>query len=43
MTPLFALEKIAQEKINEDNLKVLHLIDGNPRISQRGVAQEFVS
>jgi EPS-associated MarR family transcriptional regulator len=31
----------AEEKINEDNLKVLHLIDANPRISQRGVAQEM--
>jgi|TARA_B110000259_G_scaffold136440_1_gene153633 EPS-associated MarR family transcriptional regulator len=32
---------LTTEKINEDNLKVLHLIDGNPRISQRGVAQEM--
>tara|TARA_B100000963_G_scaffold90064_1_gene77546 strand:- start:1346 stop:1666 length:321 start_codon:yes stop_codon:yes gene_type:complete len=28
-----------QKKINEDNLKVLHLIDTNPKISQRGMAE----
>tara|TARA_B100001093_G_C26739871_1_gene976155 strand:+ start:773 stop:1081 length:309 start_codon:yes stop_codon:yes gene_type:complete len=28
------------KKINEDNLKVLHLIDVSPGISQRGIAEE---
>ena len=31
----------AEEKINEDNLKALHSIDANLRISQRGAAQEM--
>ena len=28
-----------QKEINEDNLKVLHLIETNPKISQRGMAE----
>ena len=28
------------KKINEDDLKVLHLVHNNPEISQRGIAQQ---
>tara|TARA_B100000214_G_C23720130_1_gene513915 strand:+ start:387 stop:701 length:315 start_codon:yes stop_codon:yes gene_type:complete len=30
-----------KEKINEDDLKVLHLVHTNPEISQRGIAQRM--
>ena len=30
-----------EKKINEDNLKVLHLVHNNPEISQRGIANEM--
>ena len=30
-----------EEKINEDDLKVLHLVHTNPEISQRGIAQRM--
>tara|TARA_B100001057_G_C22599971_1_gene852374 strand:- start:81 stop:398 length:318 start_codon:yes stop_codon:yes gene_type:complete len=29
------------KKINEDDLKVLHLVHANPEISQRGIAQHM--
>tara|TARA_B100000900_G_scaffold412272_1_gene433717 strand:+ start:1449 stop:1769 length:321 start_codon:yes stop_codon:yes gene_type:complete len=29
------------KKINEDDLKVLHLVHSNPEISQRGIAQHM--
>ena len=29
------------KKINEDDLKVLHLVHNNPKISQRGIAQKM--
>ena len=29
------------KKINEDDLKVLHLVHTNPEISQRGIAQQM--
>jgi|TARA_S200000501_G_scaffold360633_1_gene387958 EPS-associated MarR family transcriptional regulator len=29
------------KKINEDDLKVLHLVETNPEISQRGIAQQM--
>lgn len=30
-----------KEKINEDDLKVLHLVHNNPEISQRGIAEKM--
>ena len=29
------------KKINEDDLKVLHLVHNNPKISQRGIAEQM--
>ncbi|MDC3216943.1 MarR family EPS-associated transcriptional regulator [Gammaproteobacteria bacterium] len=29
------------KKINEDDLKVLHLVHNNPEISQRGIAEQM--
>ena len=29
------------KKINEDDLKVLHLVHSNPNISQRGIAEQM--
>jgi EPS-associated MarR family transcriptional regulator len=29
------------KKINEDDLKVLHLVHNNPEISQRGIAEQI--
>ena len=29
------------QKINEDDLKVLHIVHNNPKISQRGIAEEM--
>ena len=30
-----------EKKINEDDLKVLHLVHNNPEISQRGIADQM--
>jgi len=30
-----------EKKINEDDLKVLHLVHSNPEISQRGIAKKM--
>jgi EPS-associated MarR family transcriptional regulator len=30
-----------EKKINEDDLKVLHLVHNNPEISQRGIAKKM--
>tara|TARA_A100001388_G_C28496709_1_gene369632 strand:- start:217 stop:531 length:315 start_codon:yes stop_codon:yes gene_type:complete len=30
-----------EKKINEDDLKVLHLVHINPKISQRGIAEQM--